>query len=196
MDQEIDICFPLYFAAPLAWYAAAIGHNKICIADNHIFPGHPWMNRIAFTGKQGRQSFSIPLVSLSRHGRYRDVEISYRSNWHRQLVNALRTCYGKSPFFEYFDYRLEPIILREYQFLWDLNYAMLEETLQCLKVSAALKTLVTDSENMECLEREFEPGYYQVFAEHTGFIPNLSILDLLFNEGMDASNILLGARIQ
>lgn len=192
MEREIDSCFPLYFAAPVSWYTAVVGRDEICIADDAVFTGHPCMNRIIFTGKQGKQSFSIPLLNKSRHGRYRDVEISYHSNWHKQLVNALKTCYGKSPFFEYFDYRLEPVILKKYQYLWDLNYAMLEETLKCLKMPLKLKA--ENRESVSLVGISFTRKYYQVFAEDTGFIPDLSILDLLFNEGTDAADILLGPK--
>ena len=183
-------CFPLYCAAPISWYAGIIGSGRICLANEDSFSGHPCMNRIAFTGKQGKQSFSIPLVHKSRHGAYSQVEISYRTNWHRQLVNALRTCYGKSPFFEYFDYRLEPIILKEHRYLWDLNYAILEETLKCIKMPVVLDIVASSGASIQGLDSGFEKTYYQVFAEDTGFVPNLSILDLLFNEGTDAMAVL------
>lgn len=193
MEQEINSHLPLYFAAPLSWYAEIIGRDVICIVDDDTYQEHPCMNRISFAGRQGRQLFSIPLVNRSRRSRYKDVEISYHSNWHKQLVNALRTGYGKSPFFEYFDYRLEPIILKGHRYLWDLNYAMLEETLKCLKIPAALKTVNGVSASFEAA---FGKTYYQVFAGDTGFISNLSILDLLFNEGIDAPSILSGAKMQ
>lgn len=173
---------PLLFAAPIWWYSGIELLDTIIISDYDKFPDYPYFNRIEFAGMQGRQSFSIPLVKESRDGCYSKVRISYQTNWHHQLVNALKTAYGKSPFFEFYDYQIEPIIKRQHEYLFELNMEMLLFTLKALKVDTRIKTEV-EAKFIEPSSQIVNIPYYQVFEEQNGFIPGLSILDFLFNEG-------------
>lgn len=183
-----EIVLPLYCVPTLAWFRRLEEGAVLKLVNYSIFPDEPEFRRIDFAGQQGLQQFTIPLVSESRKGDYRSVQLSYQTNWHHQLLNALKTAYGKSPFYEYYDYRLEPILKARPQFLYDLNLALLRFVVQALKL---------DVEIVECAEGDFvkpifnEPvsAYYQVFADRNGFIGNLSVLDYLFNEGWDKFQI-------
>lgn len=196
METKV-ISLPLYFAAPVNWYAEIADADILVLGDEIPFPGRTARNRISFCGKTGIQTISIPVQTESRKTGYMKTEISYRERWQGVLINALRTAYGKSPFFEYYDYRIEALIKKEYRFLWELNLDMLRLTIDCLKMKTDIR--ISDDLYMETGEHGKEIislPYYQVFADLNGFTPGMSILDLLFNEGVDAGIILLNMKIK
>ena len=183
------IPMPLCFAAPVSWYARMLRQDDLCLANERYFTRQTLRNRFYYGTFQGSRLFTIPLVSNTTAGSYRQVMIDYSQHWQNQLINAIQTSYGKSPFFEFYGYRFEKIIEEQFEFLWDLNLAVLEETLRCLKVDKYPEMKDTDkAENS--LNNEY-PLYYQVFSERQAFLPDLSVLDLLYNEGPDASSILM-----
>lgn len=180
----------LFFAAPVHWYVPLLDTDILLLENDAAFPDRTLRNRLVFTGKSGVQQISIPLQADSRKLEYQKVEIAYQERWQNHLINALRTAYGKSPFFEFYDYRFEPLIRQGHRYLWDLNMDVLKLSLDCLKLPVKLKT--ADSEaGLASSEPELnEQPYYQVFGDVNGFVSGLSILDLLFNEGVNAPDVL------
>ena len=186
--ENVKRFLPLFCAGPIQSFVPFIEKRSIILLDEIHFPSHAgYRNRIDFTGVSGKQSFSIPLQASSRKANYRNVELSYQEHWQNQLLNALRTSYGKSPFYEYYDYRFIDLIKKDYQYLWDFNFELLNLILTCLKIHIPIEieqgAFIADELD---LAAEIVP-YYQVFAQENGFVGALSILDLLFNEGIDAS---------
>ncbi|MES2617448.1 MAG: WbqC family protein [Bacteroidota bacterium] len=179
---------PLLFAPPIGWYAGICNVDALILADEIQIERQTLRNRLVYGTFQGSKLFTIPLVNATLKNKYREVEISYAEKWTQQLVNALQTAYGKSPFFEYYGYRFEAIITSKEPRLWDLNLKLLLETLKCLKLPIELKT--QESSLMVIDVPEFTTNYYQVFSEKITFMKGLSILDLLFNEGPDSAHIL------
>lgn len=189
MESVIPI-LPLYFAAPMSWYLHLLDKEKFMLMDDARFPKQTNRQRFSYATVEGPQTFTIPLVKHTRNLNYRSVEISYQEHWQNQLINALKTSYGKTPFFEYYDYRFEQVLREKHQYLWDLNFSILQETLKCLRFEAVPEIF---SGALQTPEPEFEDSgkpYYQVFADKTGFLPNMCILDLIFNEGSNAWHIL------
>ncbi len=190
METLENPLMPLFFAAPVSWYREIFDCSGIRLKNDVKFPKQTYRHKLEYVSIEGRQLFSIPLVKETRQLDYRSVEISYQEHWQNQLMNALKTSYGKTPFFEYYDYRFEAVIMQKHQFLWDLNYSMLEATLACLKLDVELKE---ESPAAYVPDPEFsrnEVPYYQVFADKVGFTGQLSILDLIFNEGINAWQVL------
>jgi len=181
---------PLYFAAPLEWYAKVIHLDEVQLINDVKFPKQTNRHKFNYQTVEGPMGFSIPLVKDSRVKDYRSVEISYQSHWQNQLINALKTSYGKSPFFEYYDYRFFAVLLEQHKFLWDLNFSLLETTLKCLRSHVKLSVYNADTYIPDLQLEPFVTPYYQVFADKTGFVSGMSILDLIFNEGSHAWNIL------
>lgn len=188
MESNLGKVLPLYLAPSIDWFLEAILNEKILIGEETIFSKQTYRNRIQYGTFQGVKIFSIPVIHSTVSDSYRNVKISYATNWQNQLVNALKTSYGKSPFFEFYGYRFESIILRDYELLWDLNWAILLDLFHCLKMEINIEII-----KCEVIDRSFErhvSPYYQVFHEKLEFIPHLSVLDLIFNEGPDALTIL------
>ena len=129
----------------------------------------------------------------------REVRIDYSTLWQKTHWKAIESAYGKSPFFLYFKDDLFPFFNNKHEFLFDLNQEIMTSLLSLLEVKMEFKlttefnteTIITD------LRESIHPKsskkgddshfhsipYYQCFSEKHEFIPNLSILDLLFNEG-------------
>jgi hypothetical protein len=138
----------------------------------------------------------------------RDVRISDHGNWRHIHWNALVAAYRHSPFFEYYADDFRPFYERKIEFLWDFNEALRRTVCDLLDLHP--EVLPTDDYRTEFNPDEadyrelihpkrplgeVETGYhdvpyYQVFKEKFGFLPNLSIVDLLFNMGPEGLLVL------
>ncbi len=140
-------------------------------------------NHYPISGSNGILAVTIPLEKGGKDALWQDKRISYDHNWIKEHKNALQTAYGKSPFFEYYDYKLFQIFDSKPTFLCELNTQILLMILPYLGWSDILKTNY-NSDNYHNTMESFEiPAYTQVFDTKFGFQPQVCILDLLFNLG-------------
>lgn len=188
MVNYVSKQLPLYLLPSVDWFAEAICAEFLILGEEEQFTKQTERNRLMYGTFQGTKTFSIPLIHSTTTFGFDGVLISYDTNWPQQLVNALRTAYGKSPFFEYYGYRFEAIILSRPSNLWNLNFNLLSEIMNCLKIDIPISVQKIKAINSETLH-EVIP-YYQVFNEKTEFQPHLTILDLIYNEGPDAIHVL------
>lgn len=203
-----------YFG-PVQWYQKLFRY-QCCIVEQHDnFIKQTYRNRCVISATQGVQALSIPVepapqTSVNGKVAMKDVRISDHGNWRHLHWNALLSAYGESPFFEYYEDDIRPFFEKQYTFLIDFNMettakmcelldiepniVMSEEYLSAdaLTQSSANGDAVSDFRDAIRPKRpledpEFSPKpYYQVFSQKHGFLPNLSILDLLFNEGNES----------
>jgi len=189
-NKELNNFLPLWLCPNLAWIKQYIDCEKPSIVNEKSFPKQTFRNHLDYGTFQGIKSFSVPLIKESRIGDYQNVRIDYSTNWDKQFFNALKTSYNKSPFFEYYDYQIEAILKEKNIHLWDLNLAFLNLILKALRIS---KTYSIEESSSLIIEQPKEVPllhYYQVFEDKQPFLPNLSALDLVFNEGINAPDIL------
>ncbi len=145
-----------------------------------------------------------PGLRVCRHRRQtiRDIRISNHGNWRHLHWNALLAAYGESPFFDYYIDDLRPFFERSWDFLFDLNLEITHKMCELLDIQPQIS--LTKEYNKAPLhgvrdyrdvirpkhplqDDDFQPRpYYQVFRHRHGFLPNMSILDLLFNMGNEA----------
>lgn len=153
----------------------------------------------------GPLSLTIPTnhdISLSM----KDIRISDHANWRHVHWNALLSAYGESPFFEYYQDDIRPFFEKKYEFLFDFNMETTEKMIELLDIRPKISITEAYIQSKELEEEdeikdfrdairpkkplpdaEFAPKrYYQVYEQKHGFQPNMSILDLLFNEGNEA----------
>ena len=164
-----------------------------------------YRNRCYICTDQGRLMLNIPIQHVGgKEGRqlYRDVQIDYSENWRRQHWRTLQTAYRTSPFFEFYEDDLAPIFEKEDKYLLDFNLRTIAVICECLqlafpenKTGSYLKTVddMIDGRGFVHAKGEkvvHHETYIQVFGDRHGFIGNLSILDLLFNEGSRAVDYL------
>ncbi|MEN1785597.1 MAG: WbqC family protein [Bacteroidota bacterium] len=188
-------CFP-----NIATTAAMVQQSVVWeVCDN--YQKQTYRNRFHICTDQGLHRLSVPIKHLGdNQGRqqYANVQVDNSSNWQKQQWRTLQTAYRTSPFFEFYEDALTPIFERPYTLLMDFNWDSLRFICESLQItlSDAKTTTYTASPKeeldlrflvkaKEILSFEFTP-YNQVFGERHGFLGNVSVLDLLFNEGPNA----------
>ncbi|MEL1243310.1 WbqC family protein [Flavobacterium sp. DGU11] len=153
-------------------------------------------NRMYIYSPNGVQLLNIPVKHSSEGQRqlFKDVKIEPAFDWQKQHFKSLEAAYRSSPFFEYFEDDIQPVFEKKHTFMMDLNFEIMDIVTSCLGMD--YKPEKTEEYFREANGLQdyryladgkkdkavFEP-YMQVFGDKHGFINNLSILDLLFNEG-------------
>lgn len=186
---------PTYFAS-VSHYVAIIQSKQVTFEGCDNFQKQTLRNRMYIAGPNGIQMLNIAIkANRELKTPYKDIEIDNSYHWQTQHYKSLVTAYQNSPFFEYFIDDLMVLFEREYRFLYDLNLDTFNLVNQCLGISRTVittdsyeKDLKSDQNDLRFLvqnkkdKSKFTP-YTQVFDQKNGFLNNLSILDLLFNEG-------------
>ena len=142
----------------------------------------------------GIQTLTIPVIKTNgNHTLTKDIEISYKESWQQIHLRCLESAYRKSAYFDYYFPYFEKIYKQKFNTLIELNDFCLKTILKILKTkkeysfTTDFEKIINEDDYRISLSKgtnkiEMKP-YYQVFADRHGFIPNLSIIDLLFNEG-------------
>ncbi len=178
------------YLAPVDWYAMYVHSGGAKVDVNAAYTGQRHVNRCTILMPDGPQTLTIPLVASSTHGTIADLRISDHGRWRSHHWNALRTAYGKSPFFEFYADDFAPFYTEQWHSLADFNSALHKLVCRLLDIEA-----IDSIETIEAIETKpsLGPPYYQVFGHRQGFVPHLSILDLLFNMGPEGLLVLLAS---
>ena len=190
---------PCYFGS-IAQFVALTKAESLVFEVEDNYQKQSFRNRSYIAHTNGRLSLNIP-VKHSKTGqrlKTKEVKIEYSFPWQSQHWKSLQTAYRTSPYFEYYEDDLYPLFHQEVPYLLDFNFKCFEVMSDLLQLDIAQqKTLAYKHEHeglidLRCLANaksksvpNLQP-YTQVFESHHGFLPNLSILDLLFNEGTNA----------
>jgi hypothetical protein len=194
--------------APVQYFSKLILYNTVYIEQYEHFPKQTFRNRYEISGANGLVSLVIPVVK-GRGGKknIRDIKISYDSDWQRNHWRTIFSAYNSSPFFEYYKDDIFPFFETRWKCLFDYNLAALQTLCDLMELETIihmtpgfeivpdgtinLRMAITPKRHKVDPDEHFNPApYTQVFSGRFGFMPNLSILDLLFNEGPNSINIL------
>ncbi|MWW26536.1 WbqC family protein [Algibacter lectus] len=193
---------PTYFPS-IAHFVAIANTDELVFETDDNFLKQTYRNRAYVYGANGKLTLNIPVIhSQKNRQKYRDVKIFNEEKWQSLHWKSLLSAYRTSPFFEYYEDELQPLFEMKTDFILDFNLKCFETITECLQLDVhTSKTEIyqetpTDTNDFRFLvhakkeqPQNFE-SYTQVFNNKHGFIPNLSILDLLFNEGPNALNYL------
>ncbi|UKM65030.2 WbqC family protein [Flavobacteriaceae bacterium GSB9] len=196
------ILHPTYFPN-IAHFVAMAQAKEVVFEMEDNFVKQTYRNRTYIYGANGKLALNIPVVhSQKNRQKYRDVKIFNEENWQSQHWKSLLSAYRTSPFFEFYEDELQPLFTQKAEYILDFNLKCIETICDCLQLDLnSSKTNIfektvknkTDARILANAKKEvlqnFE-RYTQVFCNKHGFISNLSILDLLFNEGPNALNYL------
>ena len=193
---------PTYFPN-LAHFVVLVNAEKVTfeICDN--YQKQTFRNRCDIFGANGKLTLSIP-VSYTQKQRqtYKEVQIFNDSNWQQQHLKSLDSAYRMSPFFEFYRDDLLHLFQTKYDSLLEFNLACFEAICHCLEFKCSFALTENYRSNTEAhgdfrglvnpkQQRPISFNHYtQVFTQKHGYLPNLSILDLLFNEGPNTLNYL------
>ncbi|MDO5608382.1 MAG: WbqC family protein [Capnocytophaga sp.] len=197
---ESYLLHPTYFPSIAQMHLIMNYPCVLEVSDN--FVKQTLRNRAYIYGANGKLALVVPVKHSGGRQLFRDVRVENDFPWQRQHWKSLETAYRTSPFFEFFEDDLLPFFEKKFDFLADANIAAIEGVLSCLQtdinfskttIYEAEPTTATDMRILSNAKKELPvttDEYYQGFAEKHGFIPNLSVLDLLFHEGANAKNYL------
>lgn len=196
------IIHPTYFPN-IAHFTAMLQADEVTLEMDDNYQKQTYRNRAFIYGANGKLQLSIPIIhSQKERQKYRDIKIYNAEKWQLVHWKSLETAYRTSPFFEFYEDDIQPLFREKHKFLLDFNLKCLDVVCTCLQADLKVsKTEVyertfsdkTDYRPLANSRKEtpfnFDP-YTQVFGNKHGFISNLSILDLLFNEGTNALSYL------
>ena len=195
------LLYPSYFPS-ISNFVAIAQSSAITFEVEDNFQKQTNRNRTYIYSPNGIQMLNIPIKhSKDKHQKYKDVRIENDFGWQKNHFKSLEAAYRTSPFFEYFEDDFRPLFEKKHEFLMDLNLEVFELVNDSLGISIQpektteffhevsdytdFRPLVNGKKDTTQLQE-----YTQVFNEKHGFINNLSILDLLFNEGRYAVDYL------
>lgn len=196
----------LYFLPPLSFFKSILPYNELIIEGNDNFLKQTYRNRAHVLGANGVQQLNIPVLKAQSKQRYRDVKIDYSEDWKRKNYQTLKSAYSNSPFFDDYYVFLESFFNKNETFLFDLNLSLLEFCLEVLQIDRIITQTSTFELTYNDLNdvREVQFGkrklpsdwllndiksYQQMFGKE--FVNNLSILDLIFNQGPESIKYIL-----
>lgn len=195
------------FFAPVIQYVALVNADRVTFEREDNFQKQTYRNRCYIYSPNGRQLLSVPVLHSHGKGRQktREVKLDNSFRWQKNMFRSLEASYRSSPFFEFYEDDIRPVFDKRYDYLLDLNLAAIEVVNACLDIEVSFDFTESYQKQVEqddlrmlvdaksAVEYDLTP-YTQVFGSKHGFLPNLSILDLLFNEGTNALNYLEGHR--
>lgn len=192
---------PSYFPS-ISTFVAIAQSDLVTFEMDDNFQKQTNRNRMYIYSPNGIQLLNIPIKhSKTAHQKTKEVKLETAFDWQKQHFKSLEAAYRTSPFFEYFEDDIIPIFQKKHTFLMDLNMETMAMVSKCIGIEFDYNetdeyfhtvTDKTDLRNLVNGKKDtsvFEP-FTQVFGEKHGYLNNLSILDLLFNEGRYALDYL------
>ena len=195
--MESCILSTTYFG-PVQWYQKLYRYDRVLIAQQETFQKQTFRNRCLIATTQGIQALTVPVVHGSDN-QITSIGISDHGNWRHLHWQALQSAYGDSPFFEYYEDDIRPFFTeRNWERLVDYNDAICRKMCELLDIQPNYELCTMHDELTKDFRTSINPKhplpdldfaprpYYQVYRQKHGFLPNLSILDLLFNMGPES----------
>ena len=193
---------PVYFPN-IAHCVAMVNAEEVTFETDDNFQKQTYRNRTYIYDANGKLILNIPVIHTQKNRqKYRDVKIVKNTKWQALHWKSLQSAYRTSPFFEFYEDDLRPLFHLKTNYIMDFNLKCFEVVSECLQLDLKVNTTETyehiiedktDLRHLVNAKNESLFGfdtYTQVFSEKHGFIGNLSVLDLLFNEGTNALHYL------
>lgn len=192
----------------LEYFLNILEHDVVYIEACESFQKQSYRNRCHILSANKVDILSIPVINPGRNVLIKEVKIDYNQKWMNVHWGAIRSAYGKAPFFEYYADFFHDIYFKKHTYLFDLN---LEAMTVCLKLLGIDKRIelttffdknpgpeIVDLRSVIHPKKANNPyiitwiSYPQIFGRY--FVPNLSVLDLLFCEGNNSISVMRGSK--
>ena len=196
------------YLPPVQYFAHLQSAEQVWIEQYDHYQKQTYRNRCVIAAPDGPLSLTVPIEKPNTQKAFmRDIRISDHGNWRHLHWNAIESAYNHTPFFEYYKDDFRPFYEKKFDFLVDYNEQLCQLVCQLIDIDTSFQRtesyVAEPSNTIIDLRDAIHPKkevmddasfvvipYYQVFQERLGFLPNLSIIDLLFNMGPEAILVL------
>ncbi|MFM1929552.1 MAG: hypothetical protein RL387_880 [Bacteroidota bacterium] len=191
----------LQYFGTISYIKSLFNAKEICFDPNETFAKMSFKNRTIIASAQGALNLSIPIIGgRDQKNSISTIQIDYSTPWQMHHIKSIQTCYKRAPFFDYYEESLLAIINTPVPNLAAYLFLLNEWVQKQLKNNWTIHPFIP-GDNQDIYRDPWMPKnfqqinnpikYHQVFEDQIGFIPNLSILDLLFCCGGKQAQILL-----
>ncbi len=198
----MSLFIPTYFS-PISQFSQIVKADEVIFEVEDNFQKQSYRNRCYIYNSNGKQLLSIPVKHPLKNKRKatKDTLVENNIAWQDQHFKSLQVAYRTSPFFDFLEDDIATIFYKKYKYLLDVNidtYLFIMDALQLnenFSKTTSYQPKNTKNDFRILADRKYKPEkqfdtYIQMFDDKHGFIPNLSILDLLFMEGPNAISFL------
>ncbi len=210
-NRKKDLLIELHYFPCVIYFTLLHEFNSVFLEAEEHFVKQTYRNRAYILTANKVDRLSVPIVHEDKRKPFKLLRIDYKQKWQQTHWRAIRSAYAKAPFFEYYAFMFEKEMFNNYETLWELNKSILTLCLKMLGLNMDLrqtdkfiKAKDVDSSKYYDARNKITPdlnngtihakSYNQLFS--SAFIENLSILDLLFNEGPASKKIIESSKIK
>ena len=195
---------PSYYFPPIAFFQFVWNESNLRISGGETFSKQSWRTRTALLSANGRQLLSLPVVRKNgKDTRMHEVELTHQTDWRKDHWKAIESAYRHAPYFFYYGEQIKALIYQNEINLIRFNTTILQQLLDWLDFTLPLEIEQESEEGIDPLIYPLEQKtlafpqalYIQVFNDKLPFEPNLSVIDLLLNEGPLARNYITSSKL-
>lgn len=196
---------PISIIPPIALVKAACQSGKWRIEWHENYQKQSIRNRYHILSPNGIQTLTIGVIGQKGQKiSTPEIKVDHNKNWLRDHIRSIKTAYGSAPFFDFYIDDIETLLSYPAATLGDFHKRSLHTWLELLQISPEFEftdSFQNNAENYDFRQRIKTnretlgitlPPYVQVFNDRFDFIPNLSVIDLLFNKGPESGAYLQG----
>jgi hypothetical protein len=193
----------LHYLPCTAYLAVWDFYDTILIESKESFIKQTYRNRTRILSANKVESLIVPVEKGNRNIPIQEIRIDRNQHWAKKHWKSIQSAYGNAPFFEYYAEDLKKILFKKHRFLFDLNLEFLTRILELLSIEkeisfsqqfirgydnkiADLRSRIHPKKSLSSLIFYHPIEYIQVFGKQ--FVENLSVIDLIFNEGPNSMN--------
>ena len=199
----MPIITDLFYLPPIEYFVAIQGHQEIWLDPSDRYQKQTFRNRAQIRLANKVENISLPVIGGNRKVNFTEVEIDYNQKWKNIHLRGIQSAYGKAPFYEFYFPYIEGVFAKNLTKLSTLNLELLTVCLKLLKLNISVNYLemTNGQHNVVDIRGKIHPKedfrlrnimkttqYSQLFGSE--FVPNLSIIDLLFCAGPESKEIL------
>lgn len=199
-----NIILPIVYLGNINYYSVLLKNKENVLLDKHEhYVKQSYHNRAEIYGANGKLTLIVPLEKRNKRMAIKDVNISYDEAWQKTHWKSFVSAYRSSPYFEFYEHEFSPFYLdKKFNSLFELNIELQKVIFNILNINFNFNytqeyTVLEGEDYRKAIHPKIKPleeypkdTYIQVFEDKEGYISNLSILDLIFNEGPNAINFL------